>query len=92
MNRPSKNTRRLIALTDIDNIVKLLPEIGAKKAKRQLREPLLSAFDTHKASVIYEGKKETSEEKDKVLAWKQSLLDLDTNAFKDIPQNVKYYL
>ena len=39
-----------------------------------------------------DGKTETAKEKEKVLAWKQELLDLQTEAFKSVPEKVKYYL
>ena len=92
MNKPCKTTIRLINLSDVDNIVERLPKATADNAKRQLRKPLLTAYDSHKSTVIYEGKTETAEEKEKVLAWKQKALDLKTEAFKDIPEKVKYYL
>ena len=76
----------------MDNIVERLPKETADNAKRQLRKSLLTAYDTHKSTVIYEGQTETAAEKEKVLAWKQSALDLKTEAFKDIPEKVKYYL
>lgn len=92
MNRDCKTTMRLIKLSDVDNIVERLPQEAADNAKRQLRKPLLAAYDSHKSTVIYEGKTETAEEKEQVLAWKQDALDLKTEAFKDIPEKVKYYL
>ena len=92
MNRPSKNERRLIDLTDIDYIVESLPKESADNAKRQLRKPLFSAFDMHKGNIAYGAEAETAEEKEKVLAWREDLKDLKTEAFKEIPQKVKYYL
>lgn len=92
MNRPSKNKRRLIALTDIDGIMERLPQAHADDAKRQLRKPLFSAFDMHKGNIAYGAETETSEEKAKVLAWREDLKDLKNEAFKNIPQSVKYYL
>ena len=92
MNKPCKTTIRLINLSDVDNIVERLPQATADNAKRQLRKPLLTAYDAHKSTVIYENKEETAEEKEQVLAWKQKALDLKTEAFKDIPDSVKYYL
>ena len=92
MNRPSINKIKLIALTDIDGIVERLPKEYADNAKRQLRTPLLSAFDSYKTSIIYEEKYETYEEKQKILSWKQKLLDLETKAFQEIPKKVEYYI
>ena len=92
MNKPCKKTIRLINLSDVDNIVERLPKATADNAKRQLRKPLLTAYDSHKSTVIYEGKHETAEDKAQVLAWKQDALDLRTEAFKNIPKQVRYYL
>jgi hypothetical protein len=92
MNKTCKTTIRRINLADVDNIVTRLPKATADNAKRQLRKSLLTAYDSHKSSVIYEGKTETPDEKSKVLAWKQGLLDLQTEAFKSVPEKIKYYL
>ena len=94
MNGKAIITERLITLADINDIVERLPKEAADNAKRQLRKPLLNAYDSHKSTVIYEGKTETLEEKSEVLKWKQSALDLETKAFKEenIPQKIKYYL
>lgn len=92
MNKTCKKTIRLIKLTDIDEIVERLPKETADNAKRQLRKPLLTAYDSHKSTVIYEGNAESEEEHAKVVAWKKSALDLETKAFKDIPKSVQYYL
>ena len=92
MNNQCKKTIRMIRLSDIDNIIERLPKESADHAKRQLRKQLLTAYDSHKSTVIYEGKTETEKEKEKVLAWKKSALDLETKAFKEIPDSVKYYL
>ena len=92
MNKPCKKTIRLINLSDVDNIVERLPKEAADNAKRQLREPLLAAFDIHKGNISYGAETETVEEKMNVLAWRNDLKDLKTEAFKDIPEKVKYYL
>lgn len=91
MNRPSKKNYRILGLSDVETLDICLPKESADNGKRQLRKTLLRAFDTHKTAVIYEGK-ETQEEKNKVLAWKQGLLDLKTEAFKEVPEKIKYYL
>lgn len=92
MNKPSKKTYRALKRADVDKIETSLSEHDAKEAKRQLRKPLLTAYDTHKTNVLYEGQAETAEERNKVLAWKQGLLDLQTEAFKSVPEEVEYYL
>ena len=92
MNKPSKKTYRTLQLSDVEMLDICLTKEQADNGKRQLRKPLLKAFDTYKTAVIYEGKTETREEKNSVLAWKQGLLDLQTEAFKSVPEKVKYYL
>ena len=92
MNKPSKKTYRTLKLSDVETLDICLTKEQADNGKRQLRKPLLKAFDTHKTAVIYEGKTETQDEKSKVLAWKLGLLDLHTEAFKSVPEKVKYYL
>ena len=76
MNKPSKKVYRTLQLSDVETLDICLTKEQADNGKRQLRKPLLKAFDTHKTAVIYEGKTETQDEKSKVLAWKQELLDL----------------
>ena len=39
-----------------------------------------------------DGKTETQDERNSVLALEQGLLDLQTKAFKSVPEKVKYYL
>ena len=80
-----------ITLEDVDMLVERLPQEHADNAKRQLRDPVLKAFDSHKSSVIYGDGNETAEEREEILSWKQSILDLDTEAFKNIPEKIKYY-
>ena len=85
------NKRRLIALTDIDDIVERLPIEHANNAKRQLRTPLLEAFDVHKGNISYGAEYETYEEKAEILAWREKIKNLETEAFKNIPRQIKYY-
>lgn len=92
MNKPSKKVYRTLQLSDVETLDICLTKEQANNGKRQLRKPLLKAFDTHKTAVIYEGKTETQDERNSVLAWKQGLLDLQTEAFKSVPEKVKYYL
>ena len=84
--------RRLVALTDIDSVVECLPKDIADNVKRQLRKPLFSAFDMHKGNISYGAEVETVFEREEVLAWREDLKDLKTEAFKQIPKSIKYYL
>lgn len=61
-------------------------------AIRQLREPLLKAFDIYKINVFYGIEKETEEERKKILDWYQSLLDKEDFTLKEIPEKIKKYL
>lgn len=94
MNRVSKKSYAPLKLNDIQFINRCLPEKQSNEAKRQLRKKLLAAYDTHKTNVLYEGREETFEEKEKMLRWKQNILDLQTDAFleENIPAPIKYYL
>ena len=83
---------KIIKIDDIDMLAERLPKEHADNAKRQLRKPILEAFDSYKTSVQYGDAAETQEEHEKVLQWKQSLLNLETEAFKNIPEKIKYYL
>lgn len=82
-----------MSLTDIDDIVNCLPKESADNVKRQLRKPLLLAYDSHKTTVIYEDKAEKTFDKQRVLLWKQDLLDLKTDAFRyeNVPDSIKYF-
>lgn len=93
MNKTCKKTERIITLADVGEIVARMPKEMADNAKRQLRKPLLTAYDTHKTNVLYEGQEESIEEKEKVLAWKKELLDLKDKAFRaeEIPNSIKYF-
>lgn len=83
---------KAITIDDIDMLVKRLPKEHADDVKRQLRDPILKAFDSYKSSVHYGDATETPEEHAKVLEWKQALLNLETEAFKNIPEKIKYYI
>ena len=47
---------------------------------RQLRRPVLNAFDIYKSNVLYGVREETPEEKAEVLAWYRAVLDLEQEA------------
>lgn len=61
-------------------------------AKRNLREPILNAFDIYKSNVYYGVVTETIEEHNMILAWYQDLLDLKESALLYLPNKVKKYL
>lgn len=63
-----------------------------KQLLRQLRKPLLMAFDVYKSNVNYGVILETEEEKTAVIKWYNKLLDLSSTAFKKVPNSIKKYL
>jgi len=82
-------SRKVATISCVDSI----PDEGFKTAlKRQLREPLLKAFDIYKSNVYYGIIVETDEEHASVLAWYKSLRDLQTSALSEVPNTIKKYL
>ncbi len=65
---------------------------NAKEAQRQVREPLLEAFDVYKSNVNYGVIIETEAEHNAVLEWYHKLCDLIPEAFENIPSQIERYL
>ena len=63
-----------------------------KEAQRQVREPLLKAFDVYKSNVNYGVIIETEAEHNAVLEWYQKLCDLIPEAFENIPSQIERFL
>lgn len=61
-------------------------------ARRDYRRELLAAFDVYKQNVLYGIDEETPETRGAVLSWYRKLLDLDPEAFREIPAPVTAYL
>lgn len=61
-------------------------------AIRQLRAPILLAYDKYKIAVVYGEIFETEEEKSQILLWKKKVLDKDVDAISNIPEKIRYYL
>lgn len=61
-------------------------------ARRDYRRELLAAFDVYKQNVLYGIDEETPETRGAVLSWYRKLLDLDPEAFEEIPTPVAAYL
>jgi hypothetical protein len=61
-------------------------------AIRQLRKPLLEAFDIYKSNVSYGVETETEFEKNEIMSWYRDLLDKNENALKNVPLKIKRYL
>lgn len=57
--------------------------------KRQIRKPLLDAYDIHKGNVNYGTVTESEEEHSKVVKWYKDILDLKDEAFEAIPAKVQ---
>lgn len=91
MIRKAKTTIKLLSVADIDKITSSMPKKEMLDAKRQLRVSLFQAFDKHKGNIAYGAETETEEQKDQILKWREDLKDLKTEAFKEIPEAIKYY-
>lgn len=63
-----------------------------KDGIRQLRKPLLQAFDIYKSNVNYGVETETAAEKAAIMEWYNKLLNLDKTALENIPEKIKRYL
>lgn len=75
--------------------LKDLSKIGANYkdvAIRQLRQPLLEAFDVYKSNINYGVETETAKERAEIVAWYNKLLDKDETALENIPEKIKRYL
>ena len=59
---------------------------------RQLRKPLLEAFDVYKSNIVYGIETETEEERLVIIEWYQKLLDKDKTAINNIPAKILRYI
>ncbi len=75
-----------------DNLQALAGTAAELTAKRQLRKPLLEAFDIYKSNVYYGVVSETEEEHAAVLAWYRSLLNLEEDALTVVPDGIMQYV
>lgn len=75
--------------SDIDDLINT-QEINS--IIRQLRKPLLEAFDIYKTNVAYGIEVETDEEKGHILTWYNNLLDKNVEALRNIPNKILRYL
>lgn len=75
--------------SDIDDLINT-QEINS--IIRQLRKPLLEAFDIYKTNIAYGIEVETDEEKEHILAWYNNLLDKNVDALRNIPNRILRYL
>lgn len=75
---------------DYDNTIDKI--IEHKNELRARRVPLLKAFDVYKSNVAYGAEFESEEQREEILKWYKSLLELEENSFVTIPDVIKYYL
>ncbi len=62
------------------------------EALRQLRKPLLEAFDIYKVNIIYGISTESEEDRTAILDWYQRLLDLDKTAITNVPKTIVRFI
>lgn len=75
-----------------DDLVKFPNGEEKANAIRQLREPLLKAFDIYKSNVYYGIILETQEQHAEVLYWYRDLCDLKESALYNVPYDVLQYV
>lgn len=73
-------------------VARIGEEAAKKDAIRQLRAPLLAAFDVYKSNVFYGVIEEDAETHEAVLAWYRALLEKDPAALTDVPAGVRPYV
>lgn len=81
--------RRRIDAHDIPRFVGTALEADAI---RELRAPLLDAFDIYKTNCIYGIVEESAEQRAKVIEWYNRLLNLDASALTEVPVSVQKYV
>ena len=81
--------RRNIRLTDV---TALENTSVSTQAKRQLRAPLLTAFDIYRSHVSYKTVVESEERHEVIMAWYRDLLDLKQSALDNVPDEIKPYV
>lgn len=78
-------------ITTADLAVLRATDVGTD-AKRQLRKPILDAFDVYKSNLYYGVITETEEEHYQILYWYKLLLDLDEYAIENVPPAIAKYM
>ena len=81
--------KRSLDVTDLD---KLQGTEAMPDAIRQLRRPLLDAFDKYKTNIGYGVISETADTHAQVVDWYRRLLDLDPEAIATVPDAIKPYV
>ena len=81
---------RVLSIKRIDSkCIEMLKGSEAEKdALRQMREPLLAAFDIWEKAVIRGREADNAV----IMAWYRDLLDLKASAFEDVPGAIKKHL
>lgn len=81
--------RKQITTNDLDDVSGTAADLPIK---RNLRQPLLNAFDIYKSNVYYGVIVESAAEHTAILEWYKSLLDLDRAALENPPAAIKKYI
>lgn len=77
----------------VENGKLVIDEVLARKEELRLaRETILKAFDKYKTNVFYGIEKETEEEKKLMVEWYEKILQLEEEAFTNLPLKVVYYM
>lgn len=74
------------------NLDRLNGSAERKNAIRQMRAPLLSAFDIYRSHVSYRTVAESEERHTLIMEWYRDLLDLKQTALENVPEEIKPYI
>lgn len=77
-----------LTVKDLNKVGDLYREV----AIRQLRKPLLEAFDIYKSNINYGVEIETVNEHNDIMIWYQGLLDKEIWALENIPVKIQRYI
>ena len=77
---------------NVGDMVAMKETSGLLLLKRYLRAPLLAAFDIYKSNVAYGVEKEDEAQHNRILAWYQSLLELNEDALTQVPCEIARYV
>lgn len=86
------------ARDEIENVLVYIPFTQSEltelhlKNLRQKRELILKAFDVYKTNVSYGIYNESVIEHNEIVAWYQSILDLDETAINNVPNVIERYI
>lgn len=77
---------------NVEDLNRVLGSAIEQDTVRELRAPLLEAFDIYKTNVLYGIESETLTEKESIREWYIALLNLDASALLSVPDKIAKYI